>query len=436
LSRSRSVRFPRILILFAALVLGAGGALATPAPAGTPAPAPGRAAPAPADEKPFPAKAVEWTKALEHVRAELGNPRLTDAEFEAVRSRIDAVLGEAQAAWYDAKTEADATGKLLAALGAGPKEGEPPETDDVAKQRKVLKAQQAAAESRMKQADLIVAQASEIRGTFISTSGERLAGELLRQGPSPLRPAVWAKAVPEFVTIFAGLVAVPLQWLASGSYVERGVYSLAILLAGLILAALIGWPLRRWLLRRFGRDPAAMQPSMLRRLLGAAVEGAAGGLLPSLAVAAVYVTFLSLELFSAHLAPIASGICLGLVFFILVSSLTRAALSPDLPRWQLAPLDPENAKTISRMVTALAGLAAVIIFLHESLNEAQLSVEFKTAFNFASNSMIAAGMLFLLRRRLWQFRAMGGRPRQRQARRRNCPGMLKSGTGSAGAALS
>jgi len=410
------VRFSKRLIASAVfalcLALGAAGA------------APAQAAQAQTPEKPFSSQVAAWTKALEHADAELSNPQLTDAEFAAVRGRIETVLNEAQLAWHDADVEAEATDKLLAALGPAPKEGEPPETEDVAKQRAALKAQLADAQSRMKQADLIVTRASAIRGRFITASGERLAGQLLVRGPSPLLPSVWAKAVPEFVTIFTGLVAVPLQWLASGTYIERGVYSLAILIAGLVVAVLVGWPLRTWLLRRFGRDPMAMQPSMLRRLVGAAVEGVARGLLPSLAVAAVYLTFLSLELFSAHLARIASGLCLGLVFFILVSSLSRAALAPHMPRWQLAPLDPENAKIISRMITALAGVAAGIIFLHESVSDAQLSVEFKTAFNFVTNSMVAAGMLFLLRRELWRFRPAAAGAAAQAAPEGKLPGEL------------
>ena len=384
------------MILFAALALGTAGpgAALLFGAAGTVLFTAGGAFAAEAQnqDRAFAAKAVEWTKTLEQARRELTDPKLSDDEFESVRARTEQVYGDALDAWHDAQSEADSTRKLLQALGPEPKEGEAEETADVTAQRKTLQTQLAAFEGRMKQADLIVARANDLRGTFLAASQERLAGRLLVQGPSPLLPSVWAKAVPEFVTTFAQLVAVPLEWLAAGTYVERGVYSLAILLTGLVLAVLIGWPLRKWL---------------LRRLLGAAVEGVGRGLLPSLAVAAVYVTFLSLELFSAHLAPIASGLCLGLIFFILVSSLARAALSPDMPRWQLAPLDPENAKTISRVITGLAAVAAVIIFLHESVNEAKMSVEFTTVFNFVTNSMVAAGMLFLLRRRLWQFTPQG-----------------------------
>ena len=53
---------------------------------------------------------------------------------------------------------------------------------------------------------------------------------MLVVGPSPLDPQVWVKAIPDFARTIAQLVAVPLQWLASGQFLERGAYSLAILL--------------------------------------------------------------------------------------------------------------------------------------------------------------------------------------------------------------
>ena len=82
--------------------------------------------------------------------------------------------------------------------------------------------------------------------------------------------------------------------------------------------------------------------------------------------------------------------------------MTRAALSPEMAQWQLAPFHHENARVISRTVTAMAAVAAVIIFVRSAVGIPNMSVEFRTAFNFVTNSMIAAGMLFLLRRKLWQ----------------------------------
>jgi potassium efflux system protein len=390
-SQFQIARGLRSLILLAALVIGPAALAADPS----------------AQEKVFAGQIAEWTKALDSARAELGKSGLHEKEFEDVRAQAEKVHDDSLLAWRDAQTQAEATRKLFEALGPAPKEGEPAESQDVAGQRESLKARLAVFESRMKQADLVAAQASDIMGTFMAASRERLASRLLTRGPYPVLPGVWAKAIPEFVTTMAGLVAAPLEWLASGAFAERGVYSLAVLSTGLFLAALIGWPLRKWLLRRFGRDPTLAQPTYMRRVLAAAVEGVGHGLLPSLAVAAVYATFLSLEMLSAHLLPIASGVCLGLVFFILASSLSRAALAPDMPDWQLAPFHPENARVINRTITALAGVAAFIIFVHESVNHEQMSVEFRTVFNFVTNSTIAAGVLFLLRRRLWEWTGPG-----------------------------
>ena len=380
----QTAKISNFLILCAALVFGVAGDSA-------------------AQDKTFADQVLEWTKTLAAAREQLATPgRRDDPAFQAAGAAAERVRDEAAKASFDASTEAEAARKLLQALGPAPKEGEPEESDDITAQRESLTTRVASFDGRMKQADLIRTQASDLIGMFLATSRERLANLLLMRGPSPVMPAVWTKAIPDFMSTLAQIVAVPLQWLASGALAMRGAVTVAILATGLFVAALVGWPLRKWLLRKFGRDPYEPEPSVLRRLLAATVEGVARGLLPSLAVAAVYLTFLSLELFSANLAPIAAGTCLALVFFILVSSLARAALAPNMPQWQLAPFDPANAKAISRTITALAAVAAVIIFVHKTVHGIGMSAEFWTAFNFVTDTMIAAGMLYLLQPRLWR----------------------------------
>lgn len=392
-SKYRLSSVPRVLILLAVLVFGAGGVFA---PAAT-------AADMAAQDEAFADKVLDWTKTLESVREQLSTPgKRSDPAFQASGAKAERVRDEAAKASFDASNEADAARKLLQALGPAPKEDEPPEAAEIAAQRESLTARVATFEGRMKQADLIRTQASDLIGMFLAASRERLANLLLMRGPSPVLPAVWARAIPDFMSTLTQIVAVPLQWLASGALAMSGAVSLAILATGLFLSALIGWPLRKWLLRKFGRDPYEAEPSVLRRLLAATVEGIARGLLPSLAVAAVYLTFLSLELFSANLAPIAAGACLALVFFIMVSSLAGAALAPNMPQWQLAPFEPANARAISRTITALAAVAAVIIFVHKTVHGIAMTVDFWTVFNFVTDTMIAAGMLFLLQPRLWK----------------------------------
>lgn len=365
-------------------------------------------APSPGGERPFAERVGEWTRDLQAAQKELGQPRIGTAQLENVRAVAERVRDEALNAWSDAQTRADTTRKLLQALGAPPKEGQPPESHEVAQQRRDLTAKLALYEGRMKQADLVATQAGDLLGTFLSARREQLTEELLVKGPSPIRPSVWAAAAPEVLSTLFALAAVPLQWVASGALAAQGLYSLLILAGSLLLAALVGWPLRKWLLRRFGRTAAVGEPSYLRRLVAAVVEGTARGLLPALAVAAVYATLFSLEMLTSTVAPVAAGLCVSIVFFVMVTNMTRAALAPDAPRWQLAPFEPDNARTISHIVTVLAAVAAIIIFFRESVDVSRVSVEFRIVFDLLANSAIAVGFLYLLRPRLWQPAGAGG----------------------------
>ncbi|MGB8274258.1 MAG: DUF3772 domain-containing protein [Alphaproteobacteria bacterium] len=383
----RSFRRFAVTAVLVALMAGAGSGFAAVSAGG---------------EKPFAEQVASWTHDLERARRQLDRPSASDADFEGVRDAAERIRDEALTAWREAQAQADTTRKLLQSLGEPPKEEEPPESPEVAKQRDELKTQLALYEGRMKQADLVATQAGDLLGVSLTARRAKLAEHLLVRGPSPLLPSVWAAAVPQAVTTFVALATVPLQWLASGAVAVQGVYSLAILAAGLLLAVVIGWPLRKWLVRRLGRTEGIEEPSYLRRMIAAVVEGVARGMLPALAVAAVYVTLVSLEMFTETFAPVATGACVALVFFIMVTSLSRAALAPDTPAWQLAPLSPENARAISHTITVLAAVAAVIIFFRQSVDEAEIGVELRVVFNLVTNSMVAAGLMVLLRPRLWR----------------------------------
>ena len=254
LIRTRIADLPRILLLGAVLALAAVPALAA----------------APADDggkRAFTEQISHWETQLKEAEDALKRPGLSDAVFERLQEEVNAINDAAVAVRNEAILESADKKKELSALGPEPAEGEQPESPGVAQQRKTLNKELSTFDEQAKRADLIAIQARELLGEYLTASRERLAKKLLIRGPSPIHPEVWAKAVPEFVTTMANLVAVPIEWLASGTYYMRGVYSLGVLITGLFLAALIGWPLRKWLLRRFGRDPMAMEPSYMRRVL-------------------------------------------------------------------------------------------------------------------------------------------------------------------------
>jgi len=346
---------------------------------------------------------TDWNARLDSARAALENPKISEAELDNIRHGVERVRDEALAAYSEAEEKASLTQEFLNTLGPPPEEGQSPESAEVAEQRRSLEEELGDFKGRMLRADLVETRASRILGEFLSVRQSQLSQHLLYRGPSPLDPKVWLKAVPEFVGILYGLVKIPFEWLASGIASGRGGIVFFLVVFGLGLTAYVGLLLRKWLILRFGRTIREDTPSYAHRLFAAIVEGVARGLIPSLIIGMIYFTLAGLGFLSAGREEIATaGLCIALVFLVLVDSFSFAALAPDDSNWAIAPLSPQNARAINGGITFLATILAFYIFIGISLNPSSFSPELTSALGFVTNSLIAAGILFLLRRRLWR----------------------------------
>ena len=359
-----------------------------------------------ADDRPFVLnvfaeneRVTEWNRALDSSEEKLSAPGVSEETLEKIRKNVEDIRYRAFDAYTTALGQVKLVKEYLDALGPAPEKDESPE---IVKQRKKLDKDLAFYEGHTKQADLIEKRTGKILAEFLVTRHQRLAERLLERGPTPFSPAVWAKAIPELVVVLFDLTGKPFEWVTADPINIRSFYTLLSLVVGLGLAVLIGWPVRRWLLQRFGWDSHLAEPSYARRLLAATVEGIARGLLPALAIIVVYLTFLGLNLLTSQTFHLAEALCLSLVFFIIVISLTRAALAFEAPQWSLVPLIPENARALGWGFSFLAAVFAVNIFLNLALVDISLSVELKTALGFIINNLIAFAILYLLRPRLWQ----------------------------------
>jgi potassium-dependent mechanosensitive channel len=345
---------------------------------------------------------TDWNARLDSARAALETPKISEAELDDTRHGVERVRDEALAAYKEAEEKAALTDEFLDTLGLPPEEGQAPESGEVAEQRQNLEEELGDFKGRMLRADLVETRASRILGDFFSVRQSQLSQHLLYRGPSPLDPKVWLKAVPEFAGILYGLARISFEWLASGLSSGQGGIVFFFVIFGLGLTAYVGFFLRKWLILRFGRTIREDTPSYAHRLFAAIVEGVARGLIPSLVIGMIFFTLAGLGFLSAGREEIAAGLCIALVFLILVDSLSFAALAPDASNWAIAPLSPQNARAINGGITFLAVILAFYIFIGISLNPSSFSPELTSALGFVTNSLIAAGILFLLRRNLWR----------------------------------
>lgn len=345
----------------------------------------------------------EWRRTLDRVQAALGHSTLPREALDQLRVQVEAVRQGALAARATADGERKPLSDQLAALGAEPAKGQPPEPVEVTRTRRQLVDQVAAITARMRQCELTLARAANLSRTIASVGNAQFTEHLLERETPPLALASLGAAASEIGEIATSFATAPGEWWDENpieDFEPTTLVSLALLVA---IALGAGWPLRSWLLRRYGRTAAIDDPSYARRSLAAVAEGVARGLLPAAGLLALAGVLLGEEIVTGLLAEMVRGVLAGGIFFSLTSALARSTLAPDAPAWRIVPFGADASRTLARRISLLAGLAGVTIGIHIAAHEFEPDARaFFGVFDLILNTAIAGVTLTLLERRLWR----------------------------------
>jgi potassium efflux system protein len=343
-----------------------------------------------------------WQIILDKVAEELAGDSITDERRALLRSQAEYVLDEALIEADRLRGDAKTMKELLTSLGPPPKKGEPAEPEAIAQKRKSLEKTLVGLETTLRQMEFAAARGKALIGEIVKDRQTRLKDELTHAGPSPLNPAVWTIAFGEFREIIALFIAAPAQWLQNEGLAGRLSRGLPVVIGAIALSVLIGWPLRLWLLRRFGRNPHVDSPSYSRRLLAALIEGIARGLLPSLALVALFVVLLSMNLLTGIFAVLVTSIATNLIIFTIVAALTHAALAPGAANWRVTGFDDESSAKASKRIITLAGFFAVANVMASPAEFISLSRETDSVFTFFFGLATGGLLLSLLQKDVWR----------------------------------
>jgi small-conductance mechanosensitive channel len=351
--------------------------------------------------RPLGERVKDWQKTLDATEKELAKPDISDRRLAALRDQLMTIPLDARTASDEALPEVQAIRDELAALGPPPGEGAPPEAPTVAAKRKAMNERLAAAEGAIKEAELIIARAGRLVSEVKTLRRTRFTEHILKRGISPLSPTVWRKAWSELGSGFT-VVAQNLQkWRASDTFAHDA-WAIGWRLAlGIGVAILLAFPLRRALIRRFGYIEVEAEPTYGQRLRTALFTGFIRTLLPSAAVLALFLSLAYTELLTEPLLAVARTALLSLVLLFFVAGFCRAALAPFEPEWRLVRIHDEGARAISRTVNGLAFVFALDRVLSEIGTQFNASVESTLLQKFLFGLLIAALLLYLLRRRIW-----------------------------------
>lgn len=136
----------------------------------------------------------EWDELADRAEWVIDGERASDAALETLRARLVAWRTEFQQAERINAPRIESIRAQIDALGPSPAEGET-EPDEIAEQRAELNTRLAEAEAPIRRAEAELRRAQGLISEIDALIAERLAGELLSLGPSPLNPANWPGAI-------------------------------------------------------------------------------------------------------------------------------------------------------------------------------------------------------------------------------------------------
>ncbi|MGZ8216950.1 DUF3772 domain-containing protein [Methylomagnum sp.] len=345
----------------------------------------------------------DWQKSLDEAEKDLSQPEISDRRLTAWRDQLTELRARMRAAAEAAEQRAEVLRGDVAALGPAPAEGAPPEARNLASRRKSLNDELAAAEGATKETGLLLTRAARVAGEIKDLRRSRFTEQVFSRSASPLAPSIWDKALPELAAArdvaYDAIRSSLFETAATESGEAQSIgWHLGV---GLILAALLAFPIRSWLIRRYGYVAVIGEPTYMQRLWAASFTGVVDALLPSLAAGIIYLGLLYDETLGDPLIDIARTGLLALVGLFFVVGFCRSALAPDEPDWRLAPIHDCGAKAISHAVTALAVLFALDRVLMEFDTQYEASLEVIAVQKFVIGLLISAVLLMLLRRRVW-----------------------------------
>ncbi|MBX3454575.1 DUF3772 domain-containing protein [Ferrovibrio sp.] len=336
------------LVLFAAL-------LAHASPHGMSAASAQVAASSPASQaaaKPL-ATASSISADLDRIERRLADPRLTDADFNALRLMGERLREAATQTRTAQRAEAQEAQTLLDALGPPPAAGTR-ESPSVTETRRQLNARTQRATDGLKEIDLAMARLLALQDRVASEGRQQFTRQLVYRGPALLGATFWGQASAD----------IPATWDESlqGLMQPENLPGLPSLLQALLAAGtvLLLWIPLNLLRRRHGVDFALPGPLLTHRSVAALLQWLHMAAVPAAALWAAYGVlnangWLEREIFGAVVAHLGFGISLALLSL----GVARAALAPQAPGWALIKLGAAERGMLFRRLYGFALLAVL-----------------------------------------------------------------------------
>jgi small-conductance mechanosensitive channel len=347
---------------------------------------------------------AEWQRTLAAAEAFAKTASFASEEQSTYLVALARVLKEAQAAVKESQGQIDEQGRLREALGPEPAADQAAEPREIVRQRKDIDETIAFYRARLAQAELAAARAHEAQEALAAAARQMFVLRLLERTDSPLQPTILIAGLTGLRTqlpLAAQSVATSLASIMTGvaQGAEGRQFEVPLLLAG---TAIIGLLIRRGLRRRFGQDPAILDPSEGRRVATAAAT-ALGDALPVVLPLAMLAWFGKLAAAQQDGGPSVVQTVFVLALLWTAVMLAHSVLVPPAANWSPVPRRVDQGKALFWLIAILCFLIAADSILRGYVTAMSPATKALPVYNLAITAVTAGWLVLVVRRGFYAF---------------------------------
>lgn len=279
------------------------------------------------------------------------------------------------------ESQQQAITNLLTALGHEPSEDDPGESPLIASKRAEYEEQLSVYREQLAQIDLAIVRTNEQFDGLSALHRGDIVSRVFTRLPSPIDPITVYSALRESVVHIQSLILAPSVWYEGLTEDEKQRLAIWQTFLVTVFSLILGLTMRSWIIRNYGRDAQNETPSPTLIVSAAIAEGIGRGLVPLLTLLGVALWIAQhasapVDLFADILK---SGFS-ALVYFVVLSSLLNAVLSPSHPSWRLINITPSSTRVIGSATLLLLAVNAIDQFIVGSTHSITLSASVQTIY--------------------------------------------------------
>jgi small-conductance mechanosensitive channel len=334
--------------------------------------------------------------------------RLAAVEDAIARGQTNAAAADLRAVIAEARSELAPIAEDIAraegdvkALGAPPKEGEPPEAAALASERATLTGKLSTLLAQRTRLSAAIEQANGLLSQISRRRLQTFYAALATQDAPLISPRLWAAAMEEWRRVARDLSSSFNAWRAATSKDGGAPLNFALVAAAALLSLLLFGPADRAARRMVVEPLHRREPTAKRRLVVAAVK-VLSRLAPGfIAGAAIIGTARATGLLPGPATPVAEAMWIAVIGWLVAQGFLSGLFAPSSPAWRLSAVGEDRARIVGMITLAIIALCGATI-VAKAVAAAFAAPSMLAAVKGASAAIIGGLIIALSLRRHWR----------------------------------